>query len=64
MYCAQAIQKYNLVGDKPFSTAHVRIAEPILATNEAKAERFQKFMQEELTLGGGKKKSDSISLFI
>ena len=63
-YMAQAIQKYGITAKNVFSTAHVRVAEPILATNEAKAERFQKFMQEELTLGGGKKKSDSISLFI
>ena len=61
---AQAIQKYGITAKNAFSTAHVRVAEPILATNEAKAERFQKFMQEELTLGGGKKKSDSIPLFI
>ena len=63
-YMAQAIQKYGITAKNTFSTAHVRVSEPILATNEAKAERLQKFMQEELTLGGGKKKSDSISLFI
>ena len=63
-YMAQAIQKYGITAKNAFSTAHVRVAEPILETKEAKKERLQKLLQDELTLGGRKKQTDSISLFI
>ena len=63
-YCAQAIQKYGITAKKAFNMAHVREAEPILATKEAKAERLKNFLVDELTLKGGKDKVDSISVFL
>lgn len=63
-YMAQAIQKYGITAKNAFSTAHVRASEPILETKEAKKERLQKLLRDELTLGGRKKQNDSISLFV
>lgn len=64
-YMAQAIQKYRITAKNVFSAAHVRSAETVVATPQAKAERFQKFMEGELTLGGKKQSgNDNFSMFI
>lgn len=64
--CAQAINKYNLSMGNVFNFARVRGAEPAVATKEARQERFSKFLEEQLALGGKKKKvnGSSLSTFI
>ena len=64
-YMAQAISKYRITAKNAFSAAHVRAADTVVATPQAKQERFEKFMKAELSLGGGKNnRNDNLSLFI
>jgi hypothetical protein len=64
-YMAQAIEKYKITSKNVFSRAHVKDAATVVDTKEAKKERFEKLMQEELSLGSKNKiASNSISLFI
>lgn len=65
-YMAQAIGKYRITAKNIFSTAHIREAETNLKdTEEAKQERFQKFMEQEFMLGGkNQQNNNSISVFL
>jgi len=64
-YMAQAIQKYRITAKTAFSTTHVKDPSTVLNTKQAKQERFQKFMEGELALGGGGRKStDNLAMFI
>lgn len=64
-YMAQAIQKYRITAKNVFSAAHVRSSDTVVATPQAKKERFEKFMAAELSLGGKKTNSnDNFSMFI
>lgn len=64
-YMAQAISKYKITAKNVFSSARVIEASTVPATKEAKAERFQKFMEAELMLGGKKSTgNNNISMFI
>lgn len=63
-YMAQAIQKYKITSLNVFSTAFVKEPEVVSDTKAAKEERFQKFMEAELTLGGRRENNDSLSVFI
>lgn len=62
-YMAQAIGKYKITAKNVFSKS--RVADPTVVkdTKEAKRERFEKILKEELLLGG-KKKNDTLSLFL
>lgn len=63
-YMAQAIQKYKITANNIFSKAHIREANEVKDTKEAKRERFEKFMQAELGLGGQKpSNNNNISMF-
>lgn len=64
-YMAQAIQKYRITASNTFSSAHTKDPSSVVTTKEAKKERFQKFMEGELLLGGGDKKSNNnLSMFV
>ena len=64
-YMGQAIQKYRITAKNAFSTAHVRDPNVVSSSKEAKADRFQKLMMEELSLGGKKSQgNNNISMFI
>lgn len=64
-YMGQAIQKYRITAKTAFSTAHIKDPNVVSDTKEAKADRFQKLMMEELTLGGKKQNgNNNISMFI
>ncbi len=64
-YMAQAIGKYKITARNIFSRAHVKEAGVVEDTKEAKRERFDKFMQGELTLGGKKQQNNSsLSTFV
>jgi len=62
-YMAQAIGKYKITAKNVFSKSHVREAN--VETKESKQERFQQFMEAELTLGGNKQDDNrNISMFV
>jgi len=64
-YMGQAIQKYRITAKNGFLTAHIKDPNVVPDTKEAKADRFQKMMMEELTLGGKKQNgNNNISMFI
>ena len=64
-YMGQAISKYKITSKKPFSSAYIADSSKIDDSPQAKATRFQKLMEEELSIGGNKKtKNNNISLFI
>jgi len=64
-YMAQAIQKYRITAKNTFSTAHIKDPNVVADTKEAKANRFQKLMEQELSIGGKKSPgSNNISMFI
>lgn len=64
-YMAQAIQKYRITAKNVFSTAHIKDPTVQPDTKEAKQERFEKFMQAELSLGGKKPPSNNnLSAFV
>jgi len=64
-YMGQAIQKYRITAKNVFSSAHVRSSDTVVATPQAKKERFEKFMAAELLLGGKKTNSnDNFSMFV
>lgn len=64
-YMAQAIQKYKLTSFNVFSRSHVREADTVDDTKEAKKERFNKFMESEFKLGGkSAPENNNISVFI
>lgn len=64
-YMGQAIQKYRITAKNVFSTVKIRDPNVVSNSREAKKERLQKLMQQELLLGGKKDDGNSkISLFI
>jgi len=64
-YMGQAIQKYRITAKNSFSTAHIKDPSVVSDTKEAKAQRFQKLLEQELSLGGkGGNGNNNISLFI
>lgn len=64
-YMGQAIKKYNITSKNEFSTIKIRDANKVSNTREAKRERLQKLMEQELTLGGKQQNgNNNISLFI
>lgn len=64
-YMGQAIQKYRITAKNEFSSIRVRDPNRVVDTKEAKQQRFEKLMQEELSLGGKKNNgNNNISLFI
>jgi hypothetical protein len=63
-YMAQAISKYRITAKNVFSTAHIKDPAAVVDTKEAKKERFEKFMQSELSLGGKKNENNNMSMFI
>ena len=62
-YMAQAIGKYRISAKNVFSRSKVVDPSAVKDTKEAKRERFEKMIKEELLLGG-KKQDDIFSLFI
>lgn len=64
-YMGQAIQKYRITAKNVFSTVKIKDPNSVADTKEAKKERFQKLMEQELTLGGKDKKgNNNFSLFV
>ncbi len=64
-YMGQAIQKYHITSNNAFATVKVRDANTVDTSKAAKQERFNKFLQGELTLGGKKDNgNNNISMFI
>jgi hypothetical protein len=64
-YMGQAIQKYRITAANEFSKVKVREPGVVSDTKQAKRERLQKLMQQDLMLGGKKQNgNDNISLFI
>ena len=64
-YMGQAIAKYRITSANIFSASHVRSDPEKAEGKEAKRERFNKFMEAELTLGGRKSNSNNnFSVFI
>ena len=62
-YMAQAIGKYRISAKNVFSRSKVVDPSAVKDTKEAKRERFEKMIKEELLLGG-KKQDNTFSLFI
>ena len=62
-YMAQAIGKYRISAKNAFSRSRVVDPTVVKDTKEAKRERFEKMLKEDLSLGG-KKKDNIFSLFI
>ena len=62
-YMAQAISKYRITAKNVFSKSKVVDPSAVKDTKEAKRERFEKMIKEELLLGG-KKQEKTFSLFI
>ena len=62
-YMAQAIGKYRISAKNVFSRSKVVDPSAVKDTKEAKRERFEKMIKEELLLGG-KKQDDIFSLFV
>ena len=62
-YMAQAIGKYRISAKNAFSKSKVVDPYAVKDTKEAKKERFEKMIKEELLLGG-KKQDNIFSLFI
>lgn len=63
-YMGQAIEKYRISAKNVFSRSRVIEADTVSTTPQAKQERFQKFMEAELTLGGSKPSTNSTSMFV
>lgn len=64
-YMGQAIQKYHITAKNTFSTVKVKEPGTVSNTKEAKRERLQRLMAQELSLGGKKENgNNNISLFI
>lgn len=64
-YMAQAIGKYQITAKNVFSAAHVKADVEKNDTKEAKQQRFNKFMEAELTLGFKKPNENScVSAFV
>ena len=63
-YMGQAIQKYNITVSNVFSRAYVKDPSKPKDTKKAREERFQKFLEESLTLGGAKRNNDNVSMFV
>ena len=64
-YMAQAIQKYKITATNIFSKSHVREPEAISSTPEARAERFQNFLEQEFMLGVKKQEGGGgVSVFM
>lgn len=64
-YMGQAIQKYRITSKNVFSTVHVKDPSVVKNSIEAKRERLQKLLTEELTLGGKEDNGNNkISMFI
>lgn len=62
-YMAQAIGKYRISAKNTFSKSKVVDPNAVSDTKEAKRERFEKMIKEELMLGG-KKQDNIFSLFV
>jgi len=62
-YMAQAIGKYRISAKNVFSRSKVVDPAAVKDTKEAKRERFENMIKEELLLGG-RKKDNTFSLFI
>jgi hypothetical protein len=64
-YMAQAIGKYKITAHNVFSRVHVKEVGEVSDSREAKLERFQKLMEQELMLGGSQPSSNNnIAVFI
>lgn len=64
-YMGQAIQKYKITAKNIFSKSHVVDPSKVVDTKEARANRFQQMIQQEISLGGKKQTANNnISLFI
>jgi phage terminase large subunit len=64
-YMAQAIQKYRITAKNTFSTAHIKDPNVVDSSKDAKKSRFQKLIEQELSIGGKKSnENNNISMFI
>lgn len=64
-YMGQAIQKYKITAKNVFSKSHVRDPNVVSDSKEAKLNRFQQLMEQELSIGGKQRpENNNISLFV
>lgn len=64
-YMGQAIQKYKITAKNVFSKSHVRDPNVVSDSKEAKRNRFQQLLEQELSIGGKQRpENNNISMFI